>query len=43
MESDGAVIAAVAAAAPGPADVLGYAAIFGAGVAVTNRRGDEVT
>lgn len=38
IEADGAVLAALAAAAPGPAEILGYAAIFGAGAAVTHRQ-----
>ena len=38
IEGDGAVLAALAAAAPGPAEILGYGAIFGAGAAVTDRQ-----
>ena len=38
LASGGAVIAALEAAVPGPAEVLGYGAIFGAGAAVTHQR-----
>lgn len=41
LEAGGAVIVALEAAAPGPAEVLGYGAIFGAGAAVTDQRTED--
>lgn len=36
IETDGSVLAALAAVAPGRAEIMGYSAIFGAGAAVVN-------
>lgn len=41
FDAGGAVLSALEAAAPGPAEVLGYGAIFGAGAAVTDQQTEE--